>query len=109
MSDPGDRPVERVDTRTDGRPVDPPSAGEVSLSRRALIQAGWTLPVVLAVRLPRDAFAEYAHGDIVHADSGSYHVDTVQHADTSHGDFNVGGHHVDVGHVDMVVHGDASV
>lgn len=31
---------------------------QVSVSRRALVKAGWVVPVVLAVGIPRDAFAQ---------------------------------------------------
>jgi hypothetical protein len=30
-----------------------------SVSRRALIKLGWVVPVVMAVGIPRDAFANY--------------------------------------------------
>jgi len=33
------------------------------VSRRALIRAGWTLPAILGVTVPTNAFAQYAHGD----------------------------------------------
>ncbi len=59
------------------------------MSRRALIRAGWALPAILAVKLPTDAFAQYAHGDqgvLPHSDGpdlehwdmvprGTFHVD----------------------------------
>jgi hypothetical protein len=36
-----------------------PGPGGRSLSRRALLRIGWIVPVVLAVGIPRDAFAQY--------------------------------------------------
>lgn len=36
-----------------------PGPGARSLSRRALVRIGWVVPVVLAVGIPRDAFATY--------------------------------------------------
>lgn len=60
------------------------------VSRRALVRAGWTVPVVLALNIPANALAQYActHTDVpatahsdgttdgVHVDvAGSAHVD----------------------------------
>jgi hypothetical protein len=30
-----------------------------SVSRRALLKVGWVVPVIMAVGIPRDAFAQY--------------------------------------------------
>jgi hypothetical protein len=92
------------------------SAAGSLMSRRALIRAGWTLPAILAVKLPSDAFADYAHGDAWHADGGSTHIDHNVHLDTGHGDLHadrrIGGLHLDshfdTSHVDSNVHGDVS-
>lgn len=52
---------------------------ERSFSRRALLHAGWTVPVIMAVAPPR-LFAQSGHGD--HTDgSHADHSDTV-HSDT---------------------------
>jgi hypothetical protein len=32
------------------------------VSRRALLKAGWVVPVVMAVGIPRNAFAQYNGG-----------------------------------------------
>jgi hypothetical protein len=32
------------------------------VTRRALLKAGWVVPVVMAVGIPRDAFAQYQEG-----------------------------------------------
>jgi hypothetical protein len=58
----------------------------VDHTRRALIRAGWVLPVVLALQLqiqqPSTAFAQYGHSDHSdHSDAG--HVD---HGDVGHDD-----------------------
>ena len=34
------------------------SASRVAVSRRALVKAGWVVPVVLAVGIPRNALAQ---------------------------------------------------
>jgi hypothetical protein len=85
----------RAESEHERTPERPP----VDETRRALIRAGWTLPVILAVKLPTDAFAEYAHGDTHHDD----------HTDAPHGDshFDHGDHadHSDVPHTDA--HDDA--
>jgi hypothetical protein len=54
-----------------------------SFSRRALVKAGWTVPVVLAVA-PAAAFAQ---SGVVHVD----HTDTTHqdHTDTTHQDVGV--------------------
>src|SRR5437868_4294224 len=64
---------------------DAPSPGEredrqASFTRRAILQAGWTVPVVVAVGVPRAVFAgsELAHVDTPHGDSlGTFdnHID----------------------------------
>jgi hypothetical protein len=36
----------------------PADMSQRTLSRRALIRLGWVVPVVLAVGVPRDAFAQ---------------------------------------------------
>jgi hypothetical protein len=83
------------------------SEREETFSRRALLQAGWTAPIILAVSLPLSAqSASPGHGD-THGDTGEHgdlHSDThddVPHNDTVHAD------HSDATHTD-VTHGDAN-
>lgn len=68
---------------------------KVSKRRRALIQAGWTVPIVTAATgLPSNAaFAQSPHSD--------GHADTPPHSDAPHNDVI----HTDVPHND--IHGDA--
>jgi hypothetical protein len=95
---------------------------EAEFTRRALLEAGWTAPVVLAVTLPATAYAQSAHadhGDGPHADhsdhsdgtgpggtppvSGAVHTDHFDHTDhADHGDAHLDVHG-DSGHVDMWV------
>jgi hypothetical protein len=58
----------------------------VDHTRRALIRAGWVLPVVLALQLqlqlPSTAFAQYGHSDHsdhqdVHQDAHNDHIDNM--------------------------------
>src|SRR5262249_56857664 len=42
---------------------------ETTFTRRALLQAGWTAPVIVAATLPETAYAQRAHSDTAHADS----------------------------------------
>ena len=100
MSDPERGPD---DTATpDTSPAGDLSAREAEFTRRALLQAGWTAPVVLAAALPQTAAAQTgappvhvdSHGDSTptphtdHADApaphGDSHIDF--HSDGSHGD-----------------------
>ena len=85
--------------------TDASSGGEqIDLRRRALIHAGWSVPVVTAVHaLPLNpAFAQSPHGDghddTAHTDVHDDHADT-SHSDThndSHGDGPVhGDNHTD--------------
>jgi hypothetical protein len=92
----------------------------VSFSRRALIEAGWTVPVVLSVVLPERVLAQSPprppvihidyHGDDSineHSDApftdGTAHNDN-PHGDTPHGDVHIDSGptppHIDIGHVD---------
>lgn len=71
-----------------------------TISRRALIAAGWTVPVVVGVSLahPRRAFAQTghsdAHDDVIHDDvHGDFHSDD-PHED-QHDDANFPGLHLD--------------
>ncbi len=90
-----------------------------SLSRRALIEAGWTLPVILSVVLPDRVFAQsgpvLVHVDL-HADlqigvhSDAPFTDGTAHNDRPHGDSPHGDTHTDSGplqppHTDLA-HGD---
>jgi hypothetical protein len=70
---------------------------QISFTRRALVHAGWAVPVVLAVR-PPVAFAQSPGG--THTDEGG-HGDTV-FSDTTPGFTDVGPPHTDnvVPHVD---------
>lgn len=68
-----------------------PAGRDGDRMRRAIVQAGWTLPVILAVKLPTDAFAQYAHGDThfdVHVDGGQIHIDAPFHVDIPHIDLS---------------------
>jgi hypothetical protein len=89
MSDPERGPGDTAtpDTSPDGDL----SAREAEFTRRALLQAGWTAPVVLAAALPQTAAAQTAHGDAptVHVDS---HTDTHTDVPTPHGDIHVDFH-----------------
>ena len=76
---------------------------EAAFTRRALLRAGWTAPVVLAAAMPQTAAAQTGHSDVAHTDS---HTDS--HTDEAHADT-----HTDVAHVDgaadspgFPVHGD---
>lgn len=59
------------------------------VSRRALVRAGWTVPVVLTLHLPVNAFAQ----------SGG--PCPTAHSDTPFSDTGVGATHVDIGHIDV--------
>ncbi len=81
-----------------------------AMTRRAVIAAGWTIPVVTTLALSKRAAAQVSaghsdttHGDTVHADTA--HADTV-HADVTHADVApvAGLPHVDIPHSDS--HGD---
>jgi hypothetical protein len=75
------------------RPEAPRGEREADFTRRALLQAGWTTPVILAATLPRTAHAQSAHTD-AHTDShGDSHQD-------GHGDDSVDNPHIDTPHVD---------
>jgi len=73
-------------------------------TRRALIQAGWVMPIVEAIPLP--AHAETTHIDSAHADSVHNDGPYVDHGDAPHGD-----QHIDEGglvsHADFTVHDDS--
>jgi len=98
---------------------EPPDDRERSFTRRALIRAGWSTPIVIAAMLPDNAYAlSVGHAD-VHVDT---HVDVVSnrhndfdpldpsstpHTDLAHGDTHTDVHrdapapsHTDVGHSD---------
>jgi hypothetical protein len=104
MSDPERGPDDTAtpDTSPDGDL----SAREAEFTRRALLQAGWTAPVVLAAALPQTAAAQTgappvhldSHGDTTptpHTD----HADAPTHGD-SHIDFHSDGSHGDSLHTD---------
>jgi hypothetical protein len=48
-------PVQGEPQRSDPKPTE----ARRSVSRRALLKAGWVVPVVMAVGIPKDAFAQY--------------------------------------------------
>lgn len=108
MSDPERGPGDTAtpDTSPDGDL----SAREAEFTRRALLQAGWTAPVVLAAALPQTAAAQTAHGDAptAHVDSHgdstptphTDHADAPTHGD-SHIDFHSDGSHGDSPHTDL--------
>jgi hypothetical protein len=92
-----------------------------SFSRRALIEAGWTVPVILSVVLPERLLAQSSGGPIVihadlHADlqvgvhsdapftDGTAHNDR-PHGDTAHGDIHTDSSTTPPVHAD-VLHGD---
>ena len=68
-------------------------ARNAEFTRRTLIAAGWTVPVVLAVGLSAPAMASPGHGDTGHSDAHTdVHTDTWtpgggEHVD-SHSDTN---------------------
>jgi len=71
---------------------------EAEFTRRALLQAGWTAPAVLAVTLPRTAYAQTTHTDTGHIDQ---HNDG--HGDGTldvHTDTHTDDHLDDTGHTD---------
>ena len=68
---------------------------ERSFSRRALIQAGWAVPVVMAVTPPR----AYAQSPVTHTDAGDPHTDTDHTDELSAG-------HSDETHLDIIGHSD---
>ncbi len=45
---------------------------EANLGRRALVQAGWAVPAVLAIGLPRIAQAGYGYGHKSYDSGGGY-------------------------------------
>jgi hypothetical protein len=64
------------------------AAREETFSRRALLQAGWTVPVIVAVGLRETAHAS-PHADRSHADVRGHadvHADVRVHADLRHSD-----------------------
>ena len=100
---------DRTEERTPAEPEERPDGGQEAsqadsgteleerrkaFSRRAILQAGWALPVIASVSIPADAFSlspilthedlgEMPHDDTppVHTDVGG-HSDTAVHADT---------------------------
>jgi hypothetical protein len=110
----------------ESRPGGPPAAGgdraerEAEFTRRALLEAGWTAPVVLAVTLPATAYGQSTHADHVdglHADHtdhsdatgpggrppvpGAIHTDHFDHTDhADHADAHLDVHG-DTGHADF--------
>jgi hypothetical protein len=92
MSDPERGPGDTAtpDTSPDGDL----SAREAEFTRRALLQAGWTAPVVLAAALPQTAAAQTAHGD-THTDAPTPHGDSPHgdsHSDEAHADSHTDAH-----------------
>jgi hypothetical protein len=89
-----------VDTQELG-PIPAPerSSREVDFARRALVQAGWAVPVVLAVDVvPREAKAQLYHDDFAHDDASEHEDSVMGHDDTPHGDS------IDFAHVDSASH-----
>jgi hypothetical protein len=99
MSDDRSRPPDGEATRPT------PDAAEAeraaTFSRRALIQAGWTAPVLVVATVPVNAYAQSVHRDEGHQDQG--HQDQPVHTDAGHIDSH-DDTHSDVPHVDQ--HGD---
>jgi len=106
-------------TPGDARPgADETAERKANFSRRALIEAGWTVPVVLSVVLPEHVLAQSSPGNLFHLDhhadliiiehndalftDGTAHND-MAHADTPHGDT-----HVDSGNL-LPIHADIFV
>lgn len=89
-----------------------------TFSRRALVQAGWAVPVVMAIAMPRVAGAASSHGDIgggpggnpIHTDGFVLHADNggvgPQHADLQNAPHNDFAPHFDVppggAHIDQL-------
>lgn len=72
----------------DERPP-PDETRRKEMTRRALVRAGWSVPIVLATaRLPKNLFAQYAHADGTPHSDGAYY-------DSSHADHQDGGYHND--------------
>lgn len=66
--------------------VDEKAAREKTFARRALLQAGWAIPAVIAFNMPGKAHAGSAHIDnFVHSDINDVpttpHTDNVPHQD----------------------------
>src|SRR5215216_4607664 len=71
---------------------------EISFSKRALLQAGWVAPEVLAAGLPGKIYAQSSMSES-HSDSTLFHSDRTIHSDANvHGDIGV--------HIDGTVHSD---
>ena len=69
-------PAPDEDKKSDTKPEDSNAGSSRDVSRRGLIKAGWSVPVIMASSaLPKNAFAQYAHGD------------TLPHNDMGHSDF----------------------
>ena len=72
--------------QTDGNPT---GERQKTFSRRALLEAGWSVPLIAAVHFPTDAFAVSvpAHSDAMnpHADANP-HNDDGTHSDSAHSD-----------------------
>ena len=83
MSDDPSRPPDG----DEGPPA--PDAGEseraATFSRRALIQAGWTAPVLVVATVPVNAYAQSAHQDSPPHQDHLDHVDSI-HSDIPHSD-----------------------
>jgi len=93
-----------------------------SFSRRALIEAGWALPVILSVVLPERVLAQSRVFPVFHLDQHFDHnihvhsdapfTDDTAHNDNPHGDSPHGDVHTDSGpppvHVDAI-HGDGFI
>ena len=89
MTKPSDRenvatgPADRDDAQTTQSNT---SARVRSFSRRALLEAGWTVPLIAAVQFPTDAFAVSVpmHNDstgLPHGDNGGLHGDEILFVD----------------------------
>ena len=94
----------------------------LSFTRRALVHAGWAVPVVMAVNPPQafalthfDALGSHsdsAHNDFpFHSDAhndalpGGSHIDSIPHSDNplTHFDNTGPGAHTDSAHIDAIV------
>jgi hypothetical protein len=120
------KPAEKSSTESMERNAAPPEEKPVpdaadgqsvrakTFARRALLRAGWTIPVILSVALPQSALAGSTHGDTLnpfsHGDAtgpGGGHGD----ATFTHGDATRGAAHGDSSSSGSMpgIHGDSGL